>query len=60
MPCHSAGTGRAWQSCESSRVSGGELSVGTSSGRRHTRRDVLLIKVFSQILDCLLPSFLPE
>ena len=62
MPCRSEGTGTGWLSCESSRVSEGELSAGISSGKRHTRRDVLLIKVFSKIFDDLyfLPPFLPE
>ena len=60
MPCHSEDTGRVSLSCESSRVSEGELSAGISSGKWHTRRDVLLIKVLSKIFDGLLPSFLPE
>ena len=56
MPCHSEDTGRESLSCESSRVSEGELSAGISSGKWHTRRDVLLIKVLSKIFDGLLPS----
>ena len=56
MPCRSEDTGRGWLNYESSRVSEGELSAGISSGKWHTRRDVLLIKVLSKIFDGLLPS----
>ncbi len=45
MPCRSAGTGRAWPSCESSHASAGGPSGETVSCKLHTRTVSRLRKI---------------